>query len=1402
MRRGALNWLLSVVLAALPWATELRAQHGSAGPTVDRIFSVSDGLPSPRVRRVLASAPTGAWVLTAAGLARYDGFLFHSVGATEGLPAGDPIDILRVPGTGDGVIVVYANALFRSTGSGFTPLPVPDSIWSRTARLAVAGNDSTFVIRGNRVWLVESTGATDVHERLGLGTRRVSRLWSTRRGSLWLLTDGGLLHWTAGQLTARVEWEGAGLGVSVLAERSDGHGGLFSVTDPRSSRGLWEWTDGERPQRLLQEGVDEVSSIASGEGVVALTQLNGDAQVRRRGQRLFEDVGGPALGRFTSADIGADGTIWFGTERGLLARSPAPRSIWTQRRFAASRLGNRIHEILRAADGTLWLATADGLQVIAPDGRTRWIREAAGVQLNTVTGLAEAPAGTIWVSSGGDFPGVLRFDGRRWEHDLADGLFNGVFGHRLRVGAAGDLWLLGLGKAAPYSYAPSEAVGVFRRENGEWRAFRPSGVGLEGERVYEMDEGADGALWFATNHGIRRFHAGRWRQWTEVDGLDATQVFSLAADADGGVWFAHANGRRVGRITPEGSVRFQSLPVSLDGAEVWSLRRGSDGRVWLGADGGIAMLHQGDWIGLGSKDGLPNTSIWPVVEEPGTALLGSGDGLVTLDLAAAEAIPAPAVSLSVHASDRRGLEANWKIGTGRADIDPHQVETRWRRDGGAWSPWSTKRHLSVTGLYGGRHVVSVQARGLMGRVGQAASMEVQVAGPVWTSWWVIAPSVLALVAGLAASLIGLQGRRRAHALLRRAADAYTEIYREAPDGYIIERLPDRRIEQANARAAALFGVREASELAGVTLEALLAPESRDALRDATAGLLASGRASVELRGRRADGSEFDLEVTSTGVPDVAGDLDRSRTMLRDVTDRTRAQRDLRRFRLTLDTSFEPALWIRADGEIVYVNQAFRRLASASEESLVGHRLSEAWPAAAALQALLWEQLEVRRTALFETELPVDSAPAIPVEVAGTLLPGVGELLASVFVRDIRARRLGEALRLEQAEQLERARRLQALGSMGRAVAHEFNNILAAIMGFGEMLVAELRSADVARSHALEITRAAERGSELVAEVMASTGGRSGKRVPVRFSPIVEEVVANEAGPALTQLLQLRLDLALGSEAAVRCVRSELQRAVRNVVRNAVEALPASGGTLHVETIDLEIDESQATALGLVAGPYVALRVRDDGPGMTPEVHQQAFDPFFTTKAHRFGLGLSVVRVVAAELHGAVRIESAPGAGTLCELLLPAVAQVEEPTVPDPAAPPSNAAGAIPPTLGRRILVVDDDRTVLRMTGMLVTRLGYELTSAASGAEALRLMGERPDAFDLLLTDLSMPGMSGLELAAAVRVLRPEIPILVVSGHVDAMLRAELEAVGACTVLPKPFGKQELRTALEAITGSG
>jgi len=431
------------------------------------------------------------------------------------------------------------------------------------------------------------------------------------------------------------------------------------------------------------------------------------------------------------------------------------------------------------------------------------------------------------------------------------------------------------------------------------------------------------------------------------------------------------------------------------------------------------------------------------------------------------------------------------------------------------------------------------------------------------------------------------------------------------------------------------------------------------------------------------------------------------------------------------------------------------------------------------------------------------------------LAAVVSLAIAAILRGLReameARRLAEA-RLRQAEKLE------ALGTLAGGIAHDLNNVLQPILSYASIIQKDLGEAHPAQADLKMVVRAGERARELVRRVLVF--GRKGERLrePMRVSAVLTESVALlrpslPAGVDVVREVSCRADTIVADPV-------EVQQIIMDLGTNGAHAMRERGGrlTLRLDAPskeELPPSAANATALGL------RLTVADSGVGMTEEVLARAFEPFFTTKApgEGTGLGLSSVHGIVGSLGGAIRLQSTVGVGTTIEVFfvlagaeLPDDAAPEvllrevpppppvEPGAPKPvAAPVSTGAGARAPrsadAAGRRVLLVDDEPAVRSATGRLLTRMGYSVVACESGAEALAALRDGSGAFDVLMTDLSMPHMSGVELAREARLTRQDLPVLLATGFLDDDSLRDGEGLGRLTVLSKPFEMVELAEAL-------
>ena len=369
-----------------------------------------------------------------------------------------------------------------------------------------------------------------------------------------------------------------------------------------------------------------------------------------------------------------------------------------------------------------------------------------------------------------------------------------------------------------------------------------------------------------------------------------------------------------------------------------------------------------------------------------------------------------------------------------------------------------------------------------------------------------------------------------------------------------------------------------------------------------------------------------------------------------------------------------------------------------------------------------------------------------------------------------------------------AQKLESIGRMAGGIAHDFNNLLTVIMGCGDMLQQAIQTGrppdpvDVD-----EILAASRRARELTTQLLAFA-----RRQIVSPSPVDLDGFLRHDARVLQRFLGedllLRVDPAPGPRWT--CIDpSQLHQIVLHLAINAREAMPL-GGELRLATDRVQISQDEADqAEGLKAGAYVCLRVKDQGPGIPPEVREHLFEPFFTTKAmgRGTGMGLATVYGIARQNGGAVRVESAPGLGSTFVVLLPE-------RLPEGA--PRVGAGGSPPTSGpKTVLVVDDDPSVASIAARALREGGYRVLLAHDGPSALALAAETPD-LDLLLTDVVMPGMSGRLLAEHLLVQRPGLPVIFMSGYphdggMDDSGSEPPSSPGQLNLLPKPFTPPDL-----------
>lgn len=603
------------------------------------------------------------------------------------------------------------------------------------------------------------------------------------------------------------------------------------------------------------------------------------------------------------------------------------------------------------------------------------------------------------------------------------------------------------------------------------------------------------------------------------------------------------------------------------------------------------------------------------------------------------------------------------------------------------------------------------------------------------------------------------------------ATSYLAVLEASPNA-IIAIDAQARIVYVNARAETTFGYRR-RELLGQTLERLLPERIAERHVGHRDGFIAHPTTrpmgiGLDLAGRRKDGSEFPVEISLAPV-ETADGLQVFATVV-DITARIRARRTAEfalaesesRFRAVLEVSPDAMIAVDAEASITYVNRQAETTFGYSRGELLGQAVERLLPdsvgephighrdgfIAHPVARPMGIGLELSGRRKDGSEFPVQISLS-PVKTAEGI-----QVFATVV--DITARKTAES-------QLLQAQKLESIGRLAGGIAHDFNNMLFAISGYAEMLAQDLSLAapvEFDRGAALRsveaITQAAERATILTSQLLAF--GRR-RVVSPRVLDLNARIVAIE--PMLRPLIgeQIRLVLQLDPETGhIEADPGQLDQILVNLVVNARDAMP-DGGTVTIETGNGSFDETYASDhIEVTAGRYVLMAVRDTGHGMDPKTREHIFEPFFTTKelGKGTGLGLAMIYGIVRQAGGHIKLDSEPGQGSMFKLYFPR--DDAEPT--DEISPMS-----VVPTLGSgSILVVEDDPVVRHMTTTLFERAGYDVTVVGGGPEALAAAEELADRIDVLVTDVVMPGVSGIEVAERMMAHSPRVGVVLLSGY--------------------------------------
>jgi len=594
-----------------------------------------------------------------------------------------------------------------------------------------------------------------------------------------------------------------------------------------------------------------------------------------------------------------------------------------------------------------------------------------------------------------------------------------------------------------------------------------------------------------------------------------------------------------------------------------------------------------------------------------------------------------------------------------------------------------------------------------------------------------------------------------------------------------------RILAANRAFARKFGC-AATELPGRLLVTFLHPDD--------APMLAAGDASLhnpphstarEGRWLTPQGWRW-IAWEESALQDKSGQIIGARAVGHDITRQRVAEEQYFKLSRAVEQSPVAMAITNAEGHVQYVNAKFTQVTGYTLEQILDSDvqvLREGHPDEASFQKF-WDT--VHAGGEWRGELSRERADGKrtweSVQVS-CLRNAAGEITNLLCMReDITERRLLE-------DQLRQAQKMESLGTLAGGIAHDFNNIIAVINGYAELALLNPGDAGTLHKSVREIKRAAQRASGLVRQILTFS-----RKAEVRFAPLDLNQHSRDLVALLAETFPRNITFHFALEEQLPPLfadQNQLQQIVLNLCVNARDAMPG-GGTISLTTT--RVDGASLPAGLQPSRAYACLAVSDTGTGMSPEVRARIFEPFFTTKAvnQGTGLGLAVVYGIVASHEGTIEVESEPGVGSTFKVYLPLV----DNAVIAPAAIKSTDF----PGGAESLLVVDDEAPLRLLLEAALGRKGYKITSASDGLDAIEKLADPSLDFAAVLLDLNMPGANGIEVMRVIKATRPEIKVLVLTGHLTPQARIEFERLGQRHFVRKPYTLDELgrnlRTLLE------
>jgi two-component system, sensor histidine kinase and response regulator len=1102
---------------------------------------------------------------------------------------------------------------------------------------------------------------------------------------------------------------------------------------------------------------------------------------------------------------------------------------------------NQVWDLARDKTGSIWVATyGGGLNLLDPKtGHFRHYRHQAGddygLPTDLITSVSVDRAGMVWVGTDGF--GLLRFDPTTdrftaYKHvdSLPTSLSNNVV-RSIYEDTQGQLWV-GVfqggvnqlkktrNEIAYYTHADAEPAGLsdsnvsaflqdaegriwlgteqgrlnhFDRKTGQFTHYRYPSSPSENTAILSLLQDRQGRIWVGSYRGgIAQFdpNSGNFRVYqhdpSNPQSLVDDSVWAMAEAENGMLWLATSAGL-VG-FDPEGGKIAEHNTAPLKNTELRTVLVDQKGSIWVGGFGGLSVLHRGAKAYVDFRHdehnprSLSNDAVVSLREDHlGRLWIGTiGGGLNLLDPATGtftcfRDFPSNVInSIQEDSSDRIWVSTNH--GLSRLAPTTGTIENYDLTNG----LQSLQFHLRAGLKTNDGRLLFGSTEGFYDLDPAALTLSNHAPPVVLTSLRIFNQPVRLPVALPMLDDLKLTPHDNVFSLEYAALDyTYPRRNRYA---YRMDGFGDRWIEMGEKREITFTNLDP-----GRYVFRVKASNSDGVWNDASTTVLHITMTPPMWRTWWFRGSAIALLMLVIVTVHRA----RVRRITRMIAERQRAADALRasddRYRALIAGAQDAIFTLTGDGRIQDVNEAGSRITGWDHDQWIGRSFQDAIleEDAPLAKSRFVEVMTGQRPQSFELRLRTHTGEVAVLEFALSPLIEGGVVAGLLGIgRDVTERLRATEAHAKLEQQFFQAQKMEAVGTLAGGIAHDFNNILTGIFGNTQLAVMNLPPTHPVQEDLRQVMQASQRARDLVRQILTFSRQQVQQRVPVQLHTIVEEAL-NLLRPSLPATIEIRLQL-LATSPFVLADATQLHQVLMNLATNAAHAMEKTGGQLDLRQDVIVVDEAAVRRRPqLRCGRFVHLTVSDTGCGMDAATINRIFEPFFTTKApgKGTGLGLSVVLGIVQQHDGFLLVDSAPGQGTAFQIFLPICTTTANAS--------ASIAAELPRGQGQHIIVVDDEEMVIRVATGMLERLGYRVSGFIEPAEALSAIQQNPSGCALMITDLTMPKMTGTALAEKIRRLCPDLSILLCTGFDGAVGRDELTRLKLLGPLIKPFTVEAL-----------